>query len=622
MDLSQKILSDITTYMKYSKYRRDLSRREDWNELVTRNKQMHIKKFPLLASEIEEAYSFVYSKKILPSMRSMQFGGAPIEMNPSRVFNCAYMPIDDYRAFSESMFLLLGGTGVGFSVQNRHVSKLPTISAPSGTSRRFLVPDSIEGWSDAIKMLMKSYFFDGGFINFDFSDIREKGSELVKSGGKAPGPKPLSDCIDMIRGVLDNALKAGSSVNLRPIEVHDIICHIADAVLAGGIRRAALISLFSPNDTEMIESKYGDWWKTNPQRGRANNSAVFLRGLLNEDQFRDFMKKIEESGSGDPGVYLTDNYDYGTNPCCEISLLYNQFCNLVEINASNIRSVADFSLRAKAAAFIATLQASYTDFHYLRPIWSENTEKDALIGISITGVASGIVGNYDLKGVADDVCNRENERVAGLIGINIAARVTCLKPAGTTSLVFGTSSGIHSWHDNFYIRRIRVNKNEPIYAYLSNNHPEIVKDEKFSPHDTAVIEIPQKAPEGALTRDGENAIEFLERVKDFYIRWIKPGHRSGPNTNNVSATVNVKDEEWSGVTDWMWDNRDSYNGLALLPYDGGSYVQAPFESIDEKTYDKMFETLKHVDLTNVIEESDNTNLQGEIACSGGSCDIK
>ncbi len=618
MELSNEILSDITVYMKYARYLPELNRRETWNELVTRNMEMHLKKFPELELQIRGAYKYVFDKKVLPSMRSMQFGGKPIEVAPNRIFNCAFLPIDHWNSFSEVMFLLLGGTGVGYSVQHHHVEKLPEIRKPNpDRTRRFLVGDSIEGWANAVKTLMRSYFQGGSRLRFDYSDIRPKGARLVTSGGQAPGPQPLRECLVKLEGILS---EKDDGDKLTSIEVHDIVCHIADAVLAGGIRRAALISLFSADDQDMISAKAGNWWEKNPQRGRANNSVVLLRHKIDKEYFMDLWERVKASGAGEPGFYFSNDKDWGTNPCCEIGLRPYQFCNLTEVNVSNVETQEDLNERVRAATFIGTLQASYTDFHYLRDIWRRHTEKDALVGVSMTGIASGKVLGLDMNTAANEV-KKENKRVAELIGIKPAARTTCVKPAGTTSLTLGTSSGIHAWHAEHYIRRVRVGKNEPIYTYLANSHPELIEDEYFRPHDTAVISIPQRAPEGAILRT-ESALQLLKRVKKITDEWVKPGFRKGQNTHNVSATISIKDAEWNDVGEWMWDNRDSYNGLSVLPYDGGTYTQAPFEDCSKETYEAMMQSLIEVDLTKVVEETDNTDLSGELACAGGACEVK
>jgi len=615
MNIEQDILSELTVYMKYSKYVPNLKRRETWTELVNRNKEMHQEKFPQLKDEIENAYKLVYDKKVLPSMRSLQFAGRPIELNNSRIFNCSFLPIDDMRAFSEIMFLLLSGCGVGYSVQTHHVDKLPEITIPVKT-KRYLVGDSIEGWADAVRMLCKAYFTGGALPIFDFRDIRPKGAQLITVGGKAPGPEPLKEVLFQLQKIFD---RKKNGEKLTSLEAHDMACHIADAVLSGGIRRAALISLFDLDDEDMLTCKFGEWWEQNPQRGRANNSAMILRHKITEEEFFKLWKKIELSNSGEPGIYLSNDKEWGTNPCCEIALRPFQFCNLCEVNVSNVESQEDLNERVRVGAFIGTLQAAYTDFHYLRDIWRKTTEKDALLGVGMTGIGSGAVLNYDLKKAAD-LAKEENARVAEVIGINKAARVTTVKPSGTSSLVLGTSSGIHAWHNDYYVRTIRVGKNEAIYTHLAINHPELVEDDFFKPTIQAVISVPQSAPEGSIIRT-EDVMDMLERVKKFNIEWVKKGHRKGANTNNVSATVSIKEDEWEKVGRWMWENKETFNGLSVLPYFGGSYTQAPFQDCTKEQFDEMVKHLHGVDLSKVIEFDDNTSLMENVACSSGQCEI-
>jgi ribonucleoside-triphosphate reductase (thioredoxin) len=611
-----QILSEITTHLKYAKFVPEKNRRETWGELVTRNKEMHLKKFPQLAEEIEAAYKYVYDKKILPSMRSMQFAGKPIEINNARIFNCSYLPIDDYRAFSEIMFLLLSGCGVGYSVQTHHVENLPEIRKPL-KSKRYLVGDSIEGWADAVRMLTKAYFGQTSTAPlFDFRDIRAKGASLITVGGKAPGPEPLKIALIHMQAILD---RKNDGEKLTTVECHDIICHLADAVLSGGIRRAALIALFNLHDEDMLTCKFGNWWENNPQRGRANNSAVLLRNLIDKETFMNLWGKIEASNSGEPGFLFTNDKDAGTNPCAEINLKANQFCNLCEINASDIETQEEYNARAKAAAFIGTLQASYTDFHYLRDVWKKTTEKEALLGIGMTGIASGAVFKLNMKEAAK-VAVEENERVAKVLGINKAARVTTVKPSGTTSLVLGTSSGIHAWHDDFYLRRIRLGKNEALYTYLNMYHPEMLEDDFFKPTLQSIVSVPQRAPQGAITRS-ESAMDLLERIKTINKNWIKPGHRKGANMHNVSATVTIKQDEWSAVGDWLYENKEYFTALSFLPEDLGTYKQAPFETITEEQFNEAVKSLHEVDLSRVVELSDNTALMDQAACASGACEI-
>jgi ribonucleoside-diphosphate reductase alpha chain len=616
-DLGLEALSKITIFSKYAKHVPGEQRREHWNEIVDRYQNMLINKYPKLKDAIESTVEFIRDKKVLPSMRAMQFAGPAMEVNNARGYNCAYLPIDSLHAFSETMFLLLGGSGVGYSVQKHHVAQLPAIiKQDTYKQRTYLIEDSIMGWADAVKMLMK-FYFEGGFKpKFDFRAIRKKGSRLITAGGKAPGPEPLKICLAHIDAIME---RKNDGENLTPLECHDILCHIANSVLSGGIRRSAIISLFSHDDEEMITCKYGNWWETNEQRGRANNSAVLVRGEIFAKEFDALWKRIEASGSGEPGIYWTNDKEWGTNPCCEIGLRPFQFCNLCEVNVSNLVSQEDLNNRVVAAAFFGTLQAGFTDFHYLRPIWSETTQRDALLGIGMTGIGSGEVLKYDLTAAAN-IAKSVNSVISAQIGINEAARVTCIKPSGTTSCVLGTASGIHAWHAPYYLRTMRFNKAEDIASYLMVNHPELCEDDVLRPHDTLCVRIPVKAPEGAILRT-ETALDTLERVKKFSQEWVKAGHKNGMNTHNVSATISIKENEWETVGQWMWDNKEHYNGLSVLPFSDHTYKQAPFEDITEEEYNKRVSALQSIDLTKVIELDDNVDFGAISACSGSQCDI-
>jgi len=495
------------------------------------------------------------------------------------------------------------------------------------------------GWADAVKVLMKFYFEGGYKPKFDFRAIRQKGARLVTAGGKAPGSEPLKLCLAHVDAIMERK-KDGEQ--LTPLECHDILCHIANSVLAGGIRRSAMIALFSHDDEEMITCKYGNWWELNEQRGRANNSAVLERGNVSKEEFDSLWKRIEASGSGEPGIYWTNNKDWGTNPCCEIGLRPYQFCNLCEVNVSDLSSQEDLNNRVATAAFFGTLQAGFTDFHYLRPIWQKTTQKDALLGIGMTGIGSGEILKYNLE-IAANTAKVVNSMISEKIGTNEAARITCIKPSGTTSLVLGTASGIHAWHAPYYLRTMRFNKNEDIASYLMVNHPELCEDDVLRPNDTLCVRIPVKAPEGSIFRT-ETAIDTLERVKRFSQEWVKPGHVNGDNTHNVSATISIDESrmytyrtevptraagfidiqinEWEMVGKWMWANKDFYNGLSVLPYFGGSYQQAPFEDISEEEYNKRIATLHSLDLTKVMEIDDNVEFGQTNACAGGSCSIE
>ena len=613
---SLNILSDIIVHGKYARYLDKEKRRETWDEIVTRNALMHLDKYPQLENEIPLVYQSVYEKKVVPSMRSLQFAGKTIELMPNRMYNCAYLTMDDYRSFREVMFLLLGGSGVGFSVQSRHTSKLPEIKKPQGEVR-YVVSDNLVGWAEAIDFLVKAYMFGGPRPRFDFSDIRPKGSRLVTSGGTAPGSAPLEKAIFEIEQVFKGTLRG---YKLRPIDVFDINCHIADAVLAGGIRRSAMICLFDKYDEEMLTAKSAGNLSGNEHRYRANISAVLHRAKTSKEEFDLVFNRLQHGNTGEPGFFWTNDYDIGTNPCGEVSLSPNQLCNLTELNLGEVKNQNQLEKLVKDAAFIGTLQAGYTDFFYLREEWKKNAQRDALLGVSITGIAScPIIDELDFT-KASQILIEENKRVAKLIGINEAKRTSVVKPSGTASLVLQTSSGIHPWHSPFYIRRLRFNKNEPIYKYLERVLPTHVVDDVESPTTSGILEIPVKSPNGAIFRDEPNKI-FLERIKKFNLEWIASGHREGVNKHNVSCTVSVKNDEWDYVRNWMWDNRNDYGGIALYPYFDAAYTQPPLEEITEDEYLKRIEGLHNIDLTQVIEEEDETDLSGELACSGGGCEV-
>lgn len=672
LNKADKFLSDLVVYTKYANYLETEKRRQSWYEAIDELMNMHIRKFPHLKDEIRKNFLLVYDKKVLPSMRSVQFGGLPIEFAPNRIFNCSYALIDDKYVFTEIMFLLLGGSGVGYSVRKRHVSKLPMIKAPIGT-KRFLVGDSIEGWADTIRHLMVAYFEGKPLPTFDYRDVRKKGAKIKKTGGKAPGPEKLIATHQNIVRVLNQAVGR----HLTTVESHDIACYIADCIVAGGVRDAAMISLFDKDDTEMLNcksmfkaryishvdngterivtltteakhynptpeleivmtKKYGDWdfdhlvnsgeiawYYIHPQRGRSNNSVALNRATTTREEFEEIMLACERSKAGEPGIYWCNNDEDGTNPCAEIALPPNMFCNLTTAVVYDCATQAELNERVRAAAFIGTLQASYTDFHMLRPIWKENTEREALLGVSLTGMASGDVFKLDLTEAAEHAVS-QNVITSKAININPAHRVTCIKPEGSGTLAAGVKgNGAHDIHSEQSIRNVRIKKSEPLYPVLLEIMPDFVEDEFQNENARAVISIPLKAKPGSLTRDKSTAIDFLERVKMLHEKWIMPGHIHGENTHNVSATVSIKDHEWAGVINWMWDNKMEYNGISCLPYDGGNYKQAPFIEITEAEYDELFAKFpENFDFTTIVEEDNNVDLINELACSGaGACVI-
>ena len=577
---------------------------------------MQLERFPKLSRDIVKAYQKVHELKIMPSMRALQFSGDAILKNNARQFNCSFALIDDVRVFGEILYLLLSGVGVGFSVQNRHIRNLPKIQNPREEGV-FVCQDSIYGWAQALDALMDAYFLGRVRPVFQYQNIRPKGSYLVTTGAKAPGPEPLKKMLEMV----EDKLLASLGRQLTDLEVHDIVCIISDAVLAGGIRRAALISLFDRDSKAMMECKKGEWWNSAPWRARANNSAVLPYDKVTKEEFDEIFKACQSSGSGEPGVFWTHSEDVGTNPCAEISLQSNQFCNLTTISQTDVKSEKDFLNRVYSAALIGTLQASYTDFSYLRPIWRKTTENEALLGVSFTGIAdSSNVVTKDMLNKGAALVKEVNEKYAKKIGINLAARTTTIKPEGTSSCVLGSSSGIHARHAAHYIRRIRMNKDDALAVYLKSVVPDLVEDDIFS-SSGVVVSIPQESPEKAIVRSDETAAKMMERTLFYRKNWIEPGFRSGVNHHNVSVTISVKDDEWDSLRESMWKHRKSYSGISLLPYDGGTYKQAPFEDCTKETYDQMSSLVKEIDLKMITEGKDMTKRMETIACAGGACEI-
>ena len=614
MNTSNKLLSDVTAFRTYSKYLSHLGRRETLEETINRNMMMHLDRFPHLSKDIIKAYQRVHNLQVMPSMRSLQFGGEAINKNNVRLFNCSFIHMNDPRSFGEVLFLLLSGTGVGYSIQTRHTSQLPVIKRPREEGE-FIVHDSIEGWAQALDTLIDAYFFMRVRPKFNVSQIRPKGSYLVTTGARAPGPEPLKKMLSDV----EDKLKAATGRKLKPIEVHDINCIVSDCVLAGGIRRAAMISLFDRTDEAMLKAKHGSWWEKHPYRARANNSAVLPRHKVTKEEFKHIYDKCIESNAGEPGFFWTNDEDWGTNPCCEIGLNSNQFCNLTTINQTGIKDKRDFLNRVYAASLIGTLQASYTDFPYLRPEWKSVTENEALLGVSFTGIADGNeIVQADWLQEAAKLVVEVNQKYAAKIEINPAARTTAIKPEGTASCVLGSSSGIHARHSKYYFRRIRMNKDDALSRYLEATVPELVENDLFSPTGV-VVTFPQESPANAITREEETAISLLNRTLSYHKNWIVPGHVEGKNTHNVSVTISYKEEEIQPLFEMLWSNREGYTGISLLPYDGGSYKQAPFEDCSKEDYDKYIKMVKEIDLRNVKEEEDNTTRVENLACAGGVC---
>lgn len=610
-----KLLSDIVAFRTYAKFLPHQGRRESPEEIINRSMNMHLDRFPKLSKEITKAFNLVHQGKVLPSMRGMQFAGEAVTKNNIRLYNCSYIPIADVAAFSETLFLLLSGTGVGFSVQKQHISNLPKLRIPLDEGY-FPVQDSIAGWAQALQTLCEAYFYGRVRPQFDFSFIREKGSYLVTTGARAPGPQPLRYMLGQVEGML----RAAVGRKLTSLEVHDIVCIIADCVLAGGIRRAALISLFDRSDEAMLKCKSGNWWDKAPWRARANNSAVLPRGEVGQEEFMYIYKACQDSGAGEPGFSWTNDPQYGWNPCHEISLKEYQFCNLTTVNQTGIVYKKDFLSRIYSATVIGTLQAAYTDFPYLSERWTKNTEEQALIGVSFTGIADNgsIPDEWLVEGanLAVDV----NTKLARKIGTNPAWRVTTVKPEGSSSAFLGSASGIHDREGEFYLRRVRMNKDDALSNYLRNQIPELVEDDVTSATGV-VVTVPQKSPPGAEIKKNNTALSLFERALRYNKNWVEAGHVQGPNYNNVSCTLNVREHEWEPLSQAMWEKRESYSGISLFPYSEPNYAQLPFEVCTQETYEKYAAYVKDVDLKQIREEVDLTDRAGVVACGGGSCEV-
>ena len=608
-------MSDYVFYAKYAKYNKEKNRRETWSETVNRVFDMHEKHLKNKLININEELSdylslaklYVKQKRVLGSQRALQFGGEPILNHNEKIFNCSATYVDRPRAFQEIIYLLLNGCGVGFSVQKHHVAKLPEIIKHSTNKPlKWVIDDSIEGWADAVGVLINSYFkdnwcddFDESIrnrdIEFDYSRIRPEGS-MISGGFLAPGPNGLHQSLDKIKLLIEKRLN-NNECRLHPIDVYDILMHCSDAVLSGGVRRAACIALFSKDDVEMLNAKTENWFELNPQRGRSNNSVVIKRDECTKDEFKNIIEKIKQFG--EPGFIFVDDYETLVNPCAEISFechdydSKNQesgvsFCNLCEINMKKCKTEEDFYSACKAAAVIGTIQASYTTFNYLTLATKHIVEKESLIGVSMTGMMDcpEIAFNPEIQRKGAKIIKKVNEHVAKLIGINKAARTCCVKPSGSCSLMIGSSSGIHPQHARRYIRRIQANNNEFPLKYYESINPKAVETSVWSNTGTdKVVMFTCEVPSGSITKNQIGAIELLEKVKLTQQNWVEYGTREECSykpylRHNVSNTCSVKPNEWDDVTDYLFKNRKYFTGVSLLSVFGDKDLpQTPLTTI-------------------------------------------
>ncbi len=599
--MSIESLKNYVFTSKYSRYIPEKMRRETFDEAVERVIAMHRSHFAAKGIELEDLLTLceraMKKRMVLGSQRAMQFGGDPILRKNARIYNCTTSYCDRPRFFQEALWLLLCGCGVGFSVQTHHIDKLPGIRKPAAGHAPFTIPDTIEGWSDALGVLLSGYFteaqpfpeYAGKIVQFDYSPIRPKGRPISSGMGRAPGHEPLRRSLEMIRALLDRRIDEGHA-RLRSVDAYDILMHASDAVLSGGVRRSATICLFSPDDELMATAKTGNWFNENPQRARSNNSAVLLRNQTTREQFNRLMKSVKEFG--EPGFVWTDHLDMTFNPCGEIGL-YPQidgitgfaFCNLCEINMGLVDNADKFREACRAAAILGTLQADYTDFGYLGEVSTRIAKREALLGISMTGMMEHPAVSFDPQLQRDmaNVILEVNAEVAARIGVNPAARTTCVKPAGTTSSILGTSSGIHPHHAKRYFRRAQANEDELLVDFFGAQNPKAVEKSVWNPNGTdVVLTFCVEASPDALTKRDVDAVELLRKVKLTKENWIDAGKRPERCvqpwlSHNVSNTISVKDGEWESVASFIYEHRHAFAGVSLLP-DGGDldYPQAPF----------------------------------------------
>lgn len=638
-------LSKFIFTSKYARYREDLQRRETWFEAVQRVEDMHLRKFSDLApehiAEINWAFDKVRNKQVLPSMRSMQYGGIAVEAQNARIYNCAVRHVDSARAFAELFHLLLCGCGTGIGLTRKYLDRLPDIAYPNNDDVvDYRIADSIEGWADSLEVLLNSFFvgnpWSGKRVNFIFDDIREEGSPLKTGGGKAPGPEPLRQALQLINSLLSVATIMGQT-RLTSIDAYDILMHAADAVLSGGVRRSATSIMFDKDDEQLLNAKTGNWWETHPHRGRSNNSVLLIRDQIEHDEFAAIFNRTKEWG--EPGYVFAENEDMLFNPCFEISFIpvtddgeaAVQFCNLTSINGGEVQTSEDFYEYAKAAAIIGTLQASYTDFPYLSEAARELTEKEALLGVSITGMMENpnVILDPETQRKGSQIVLDTNVEWAAILGINPAARACAIKPEGTGSMAVKTTrNGIHAAHDEWYFRRVRMNRNENIFKYMEQYNSHLIEPAIGSDLD-AIVTFPIHAQPGGIFKKDLTAIQHLEIVRSTQENWVIPGtseFNTKPITHNVSCTIIVQPDEWDEVRDYLYQNRGSFAAVSLLAASGDKdYQQAPFEAVsteqDKELFHFYMQNFIPMDYSYMVEHTDETNVMAEAACGGGKCEV-
>lgn len=598
---TRKLLSDTKFFEGYSRFDDDHGRYETWSESVGRVMNMHRKYFakkieqnPILGNYIDDVEKAYADRKLLGAQRSLQFGGDQILKHHMRLYNCVSSHVDRPEFFGEYFYILLCGAGAGFSAQKHHIAKLPMIRPRTKQPKTHTIDDSIEGWATSLDVLLSSYFMGGGKhpeyegrrVFFEFHKIRKKDA-LISGGFKAPGPEPLKKALSLIEMLMNERAEEGF---LRPIDAYDILMHAADAVLSGGVRRAATICLFSKDDEEMLQAKTGNWFKDNKQRARSNNSVVLLRDQITMEEFTNIMSHVKEYG--EPGFVFVSSLEHCFNPCVEIGMYPKtesgisgwQGCNLVEGNGSLCKTKDDFYELCRNASILATLQAAYTDFKFVAPATKEIFEREALLGVSLTGWMNSpdILFDENVLKKGADIVKNTNKEIAKILGIRPAARTTCVKPAGNASVLLGTASGIHPEHSKKYIRNIQINKSQEVSDIIKKSNPYMIEESVWSSLKTDnIISFPIIAPENSIFKDDLTAIGFLDKVKLVQNSWVEYGTDESlcvdaTVRHNVSNTVTVRKNEWDGVTEYLFKNRKYFTGVSLIGETGDKdYFQAP-----------------------------------------------
>lgn len=627
----EDLYGDFIHKSRYARYIDEEQRRESWEETVDRyiNFMMSKTQSASIPTDIwSKLKKAIVDKQVMPSMRALMTAGPALERDNTCGYNCSYLVADDPKAFDEAMFILMCGTGVGFSVERQYVSKLPEIPGTIYDSETCIkVHDSKEGWSKAFRMLI-AMLYAGECPTWDVSAVRPAGARLKQFGGRASGPGPLVDLFEFTVKLF----KVAQGRKLTSIECHDLFCKIGEIVVVGGVRRSAMISLSNLTDDRMRHAKSGEWWNHNKQRALSNNSVAFTE-KPDVGAFLREWTSLYESKSGERGIFnrvasqkqaakygrREADHDFGTNPCSEIILRPNQFCNLTEVVIRPEDTKDSLCEKVRLATILGTIQSSLTKFPYLRKVWQNNTKEERLLGVSLTGILDNpMTANQtidDLPSVLDAMRKtavKTNKDYAERLGINQSAAITCVKPSGTVSQLVNAASGIHTRHSKYYLRTVRGDNKDPLTQFLINsgvyNEPDLMQ-----PETTTVFTFPIKAPDDCLTRDSMTAIEHLELWKLYQENWCE---------HKPSITVSVKEDEWPEVGAWVYNNFDAISGISFLPYDGGSYKQAPYTEVEKEEYLEFANVFpKTIDWELMVEEEDTTTGSQELACTAGACEI-